>query len=486
MIENPAVLFLDTARKFPDALAVYDEESKLKFRDLSRLVLLFAEHMQVCGVKQHSLVAVHTTDSSIIVVSALACALLGATWVFADEALESSDAINPTHMLVTSDAIPDNTKLPIMLVDEAWLKRPLGIATEKAPFFPGFASASDDWLLFHSSGTTGRPKFMALSCETQLRRFRAIQHEFTPGVSKCVFLFAANSAPSLMRGLAGLCWGAAWVFSTDPHFWVDSAVTHVFGSPQQIGYLLSGVPFSKKLGKALIGGDGMPDNLASDLLDNFDVVVNTYGSTEANLIVENQKLRNADGSISTRTIWYDSEIEIVDEDDTPLSSGQEGIVRVRNPYLVKRYIGADAAQQAAFRDGWFYPGDRGVLDQERNFTICGRLNDRLNIGGVKINAVLLDYIMREIEGVEDAISFEMPDADGRPELIAFIKVRPGSYFSDIQKDITIQIAANLGNSAVPSRIIDADVIPRTENGKPNRSACIALVTQARDAQKAAK
>jgi acyl-coenzyme A synthetase/AMP-(fatty) acid ligase len=73
----------------------------------------------------------------------------------------------------------------------------------------------------------------------------------------------------------------------------------------------------------------------------------------------------------------------------------------------------------------------------------------------------------------------MSDTGGAPELIAFVKVKAGSYFSDIQKDINIQILVNLGSSAVPARIINADVIPRTENGKPNRAACKALVKQAR-------
>ena len=90
--------------------------------------------------------------------------------------------------------------------------------------------------------------------------------------------------------------------------------------------------------------------------------------------------------------------------------------------------------------------------------------------------------MRLVEGVEDAISFEMPDIGGAPELIAFVKVKAGNYFSDVQKDINIQILANLGSSSVPARIINADVIPRTENGKPNRAACKALVILARKAQ----
>lgn len=472
MTANPALLYLRRAALNPTGIAIHGEDLKLTFADLAQIVTGFAAHMQLEGIRPGSIVAVHTNDNSVIIGTAFACALVGATWVFGDEALRRSQDIRPTHRLYTRDVTAEKGAV---LVDEQWLRPPEGLT----PAYQGFATPDDTWLLFHSSGTTGTPKFMALSCEVQARRIMALDGEFVSGKSQCVFLFAAPSPPALMRALAALCWGAGLVVSTDPHFWQEAGVTHVFASPQQIKYVMSGQKMPRKFGKALIGGDGMPDELASDLLENFERVVNTYGATETNLVVENEKIRAKDGSIQTRTIWYDSEVEIVDEDNRVLPAGQEGIVRIRNPYLVSGYLGMEASHQSSIRDGWFYPGDKGTLTPERNFLVTGRYNDRLVVGGVKVNAVLLDYLINSVEGVEDAISFQLENIDGANELVVFVKIGKGEIHSDVQSNIRIKIASSMGISAIPSKFIFTDDIPRTENGKPNRRLCAQMAMQAR-------
>jgi len=479
MTINPAELFLQRAHEVPFKAAIIDENITMSFRDVAHIVLSIADNMRSRGIGQGAIVAVHTNDSLVIICSTFACALLGASWVFGDDALANNRDIVPSHRLYTREVKSEGFEPSAMLVDEYWFKPKSENFWSSGSVFPGFSSSNDCWLFFHSSGTTGTPKFMKLTCETQLKRILALNTEFVAGESRCVFLFSAPSPPSLMRSLAALCWGGGLVISTDPHFWSESNTTHVFASPQQIKYVMSGHSLSKKIGKALIGGDGLPDELSKSLLENFHRVVNTYGSTETNLVVENEKLLNSDGSVTSRTIWYDSEIQIVDEDDRPLPAGEEGIVRIRNDYTVEGYVGVEPTRQSATRQGWFYPGDTGYVSEDRNFFVSGRHNDRLIVGGVKINAVLLDYVISSVDGVEDSITFQLEHTGGEHELIAFIKIREDAIHSDVQSDAKIKIAASLGISAIPSKFIFTNEIPRTENGKPNRRACAQLAMQAR-------
>lgn len=479
MNTNPTEMFLRRAAEFPQTIAVLSDDITLNFRQLSHIVLSFSENMRVRGVRRGSIVSCHSNDSLVIIGSAFACALIGASWVYGDDALERCVHISPTHMLCSNDRVSDAGRGTQLFVDDSWLSLPGNGKPVGSGFFEGIGSQSDTWLYFHSSGTTGAAKFMELSFETQLKRFLALKDEFIAGESRCVFLFSPPSPPSLMRSLAALCWGAGLVMSTDPHFWIESHVTHVFASPQQIKYIMSGQRFSKKIGKALIGGDGLPDELSKDLLANFERVVNTYGSTETNLVVENEKLLQEDARIASRTIWFDSVIEIVDQEDQPVPANEEGIVRIRNDYTVSRYVGVESSRQSAFRDGWFYPGDKGILTKEGNFVVTGRLNDRLIIGGVKINAVLLDYIVNSVEGVEDAITFQLDDDSGENELVAFVKLRPEAIKPDVTAAIKVKIASSLGITAIPSKFIFTGEIPRTLNGKPDRRACAQLAIQAR-------
>jgi len=57
-------------------------------------------------------------------------------------------------------------------------------------------------------------------------------------------------------------------------------------------------------------------------------------------------------------------VEVLDEQGHPLPPGNEGEVRIRSDYGVTEYLENQADTQRAFRDGWFYPGDRGSLTGE--------------------------------------------------------------------------------------------------------------------------
>jgi len=55
-----------------------------------------------------------------------------------------------------------------------------------------------------------------------------------------------------------------------------------------------------------------------------------------------------------------------------LAPGQEGQVRIRSEFAVEGYFRIPEETAAAFRHGWFYPGDIGSLDADRMLFITGR------------------------------------------------------------------------------------------------------------------
>ena len=288
--------------------------------------------------------------------------------------------------------------------------------------------------------------------------------------------------PSLLRDLKLVhveLSGWSLVFSESPQFWKKAGVTHVFGSPPQIREIIRTTEFPGKFKKALIGGDNMPDSLAIDLLLRFEMVVNTFGATETNIILENQKYLNSEGKIATKTRWLDSKLEVVDDDDLPCSPGQPGAVRIKNDFTVNGYYGQAQSNQNTFKDGWFYTGDVGILTESGNFFITGRRSDIFNIGGAKISAMLIDAVLQSIEGVDDAICFMMPDEDGEKELIAFVKSDGTLTQNFLQSQARVRISINHGVEAIPKKFVFSDTIPRNELGKPDRERCVELARIAR-------
>lgn len=473
MRKNVMQTILGIAQSAPQKVAIQAPGFVLTFDQLAGVVLAYGLHLQQHGVTRRSTIAVNSSDPAVVLASALAAELVGCGWVFDGKSLARAKTVQVTHRFQT--VVDDQQAVDgAVVIDPSWSKPPAGLDATSPPQFPGFASDDDVWLIFPSSGTTGTPKFMPFPHKTMLDRIVANAVEFPNGDEVCVFLFAVHSPPSLMRSICALSCGAGLVMSTDADFWADAGVTHVFGSPAQMKHVLPATPLPRKIKKALVGGDSLPDAFARRLLDNFETVVNTYGSTEANLVVENAKYLSDDGTIKTRTIWHDSKIEIVDEDDNVQPPGVEGIVRIQNGYLVPGYLNSLEAEGAAFRSGWFYPGDRGKISADGTFAVTGRSNDIFNVGGVKVNATLLDFVLQSVPGVEDALCFMMPGSDGLKELIAMIKVGPNVLNPDITSEARIQIAMNFSAAVMPSRFVFSDVIPRTENGKPDRAACVAM------------
>jgi non-ribosomal peptide synthetase component E (peptide arylation enzyme) len=62
-------------------------------------------------------------------------------------------------------------------------------------------------------------------------------------------------------------------------------------------------------------------------------------------------------------------VEIVDDEDRALPPAREGNLRLRSDYGVTEYFDDPTETQRAFRNGWFYPGDRGQLTSENVLVI---------------------------------------------------------------------------------------------------------------------
>ncbi|HHS82782.1 MAG TPA: long-chain fatty acid--CoA ligase [Devosia sp.] len=476
--QNIGRAFLDRAGIAPDSVVIMDEDAQVTLGQLAGMSLAFALHLKKHGVGQKSTIAIRSDDPVVVLASVLATAMVGCRWVYAKASLLKQSPVEVTHYFQTDiedgkihpDAVP---------IDETWAAPPEGHAPSRPPQFQGYRAASDPWLIFSSSGTTGIPKYMELSHRNVFDRVAAAKPEFAQGPSRVVFLFGVHAAPSLFRCLAAMLSGWALVYSADPAFWHQSGVTHVFGSPAQINHVLLGMRLPTKLEKVLVGGGMLSDDQTKELFENFEHVINNYGSTEASHVLANVKTLDRAGDVITRTVLRDCEVEVVDDNDRALPPDHEGTIRVRNGYLAPGYLDSPEAEAGTFRDGWFYPGDRGLWTTDGNLVVTGRVNEQFNLGGTKVNAVLMDYVLLTVEGVKDAICFLMPQEGGPDQLMAFLQTEDGQLDPDLIAAAKLRLTIEFGVDAIPKRFLFIDRIPRNEGGKPDRRACIELAEEGR-------
>ena len=120
-------------------------------------------------------------------------------------------------------------------------------------------------------------------------------------------------------------------------------------------------------------------------------------------------------------------------------------------------------ESANFEGGYFYPGDIGRLLDDGLLAIEGRINDTINVGGWKVNAVDLEARLAFLPGVDDLCVCVMPLAEGDLLTIAVV-TRDTVDLNAVAQRIRAELPTGRAFHLVRIRSI-----PRNEMGKIPRA-----------------
>lgn len=474
---NVGLSYLHAVASAPMAPAVVGGETSVSHGQLAEASLALALGLKERGMGQGSTLAVRTDDPAVALASLLATAMLGARWVFAHGNLIGSSRL-AIDMVLDDGSLPGDAPAGAVQLDESWFAPRTGQGGQLP--FKGFRNPEDVWMISQTSGTTGTPKLVGLPYRVMTARLEANAARMDWRGARLASLFPVSAPIWLTYAVTTLLHGGSVLAAMRPEDWPAVEASYVLGSPAQAQMALSEIILPRKLPLIQLAGGPVSDALVGHLLRSFQEVWVGYGSTEAFNTFANVKTAAADGKILTRTVLApDARIEVIDEAGRPLGPGQEGRVRVTNPYLAPGYIDAPNATADSFRDGWFHPGDLGQWDAEGVFHISGRTNEQFNLGGQKLNAPLMDFALMRVPGVRDAICFMLPDVEDTEGLRAFLSIAPEADATEVLANARLELMKLGGLSAVPKRFLFADSLPRNANGKADRRACVRLLEEGR-------
>jgi acyl-coenzyme A synthetase/AMP-(fatty) acid ligase len=179
--------------------------------------------------------------------------------------------------------------------------------------------------------------------------------------------------------------------------------------------------------------------------------------------------------------WYrvepGREVEVVDDADQPLPTGQLGRVRValRENTDRRGYWGDPQASAAFFKGRWFYSGDLGVLDGAGRLALYGRSTDVVAVEGDKLPAAAWEQALQARLGCDDiCILSGRWGADGEEALHVFLESRrpiPAALLEQAVRETLF------GFSGV--RLHKLDALPRTPMGKVRRVALAQAIHEGR-------
>lgn len=142
-----------------------------------------------------------------------------------------------------------------------------------------------------------------------------------------------------------------------------------------------------------------------------------YGLTEtAPVIAGEDEIHRKYGTVGIPMI--NDTIEIVNKDENGI-----GEIRVKGPNVMLGYYEMPEETEKVLKDGWFYTGDLGYLDDDGYLTITGRIKDMIVLkNGKKVFPEELETLVNRIDLVEESMVFGMPDEQDKNDVMLSVKV----------------------------------------------------------------
>jgi 2,3-dihydroxybenzoate-AMP ligase len=454
------------ALQHPHRSAVTTPQGAMTFSELDAMVTRFAHAFAGMNLAADSVVAVRFANPLTHWLILLALARVG---------IASACAVDRWASLQVVDRPDPASSQKLFHASDEWVNAVS--ASSSQPYRPARPRPSRVGRVLLSSGTTGTPKRMGLSWNLINAAIRNAVVAYGPGRGgpwliepgiDTVFGFTAMLAawaagqPILLRGDVSV--------ETILARFEPSVVAMV---PLQLQHCLGHLsprfkPYPRM--RLLVTSGALHPALARDarlrLTPDIRIV---YGASEcgaaaiadASVLAEH---RTAAGYTVPGAI-----IEIIDSDGNPLPCGEQGEVRVQTDRLVEGYLGIPPGVDRSFRGGWFYPGDRGTLLEDGLLLIEGRIDDVLNIGGLKLNPSIVDDALADCPGVIESFTFAAPSSEGVDEcciaLVTAANFDRSSVVPHLQKTVALPPTV---------RLVFVDRMPRTPTGKVERAKLVEL------------
>lgn len=158
-----------------------------------------------------------------------------------------------------------------------------------------------------------------------------------------------------------------------------------------------------------------------------------------------------------------AELRIVDAEGALLAQGVTGEIRVRGAQVFDGYLDDDDASAGALRDGWFAPGDLGLIDERGELRVAGRRTELINRGGEKIAPAEIEAILGGTPGVAEAVAFAIPHPTLGQEVAAAVVLETGAEIA--AADLIAAVRARIGARRTPRRLWFVASLPRAGGGK---------------------
>ena len=190
-----------------------------------------------------------------------------------------------------------------------------------------------------------------------------------------------------------------------------------------------------------------------------------YGATEASArlsYLDPEDLPRKWGSIGKPI--PNVELFVGGEDGNPLQAGAEGEIVARGSNLMSGYWNHPEETDRVLKNGLYYTGDIGRVDDEGFLFVVGRSKDMIKIGGNRVSAKEIEEVLYEHPAVAEAAVIGVPNDILGEAPKAFITVKDG-FAGNIETQLIEHLKKRLALYKIPKTVEIRDKLPKNEAGK---------------------
>jgi acyl-CoA ligase (AMP-forming) (exosortase A-associated) len=523
-------LFDASAGRFPNNEALRSRGHSTTYAELQRRSHSLAAALRSQGVGRGDRVAIYLQNRAEVVETALACSRIGAIYVPVNPLLKArqleyllNDAgartliASQTAAVLVDESIPRCPSITtVVWCDGAQARKPASASINALRYEElvggdvhahGPAVEDDPAALLYTSGSTGRPKGVVVSHRNLVsgaltvsgylkntasdRILVALPLSFDYGLSQVTTAFAVGACAVLTN------------FSLPAALLQDLAserITALAGVPTMWMHLASAEwppAVVKSLRYITNSGGALPASVIRNLQARLPntLVYCMYGLTEAfrSTFLEPSRLEQRLGSIGKAIPGQ--EVLVLDADGKECAPGEVGELVHRGSLVTLGYWNDPQLTQQRFKplpkrlpqltrdEIVVWSGDLVKTDEQGFLYFIGRRDNLIKSSGYRISPTEIEEVIAELPTVIESAAVGVPDdALGQRVVVAAV-VGPQAP-ADIAERIRQQCRMQLPAYMVPAEVHLMSQLPRNANGKCDRGALAASLSQAASEQPA--
>jgi len=219
------------------------------------------------------------------------------------------------------------------------------------------------------------------------------------------------------------------------------------------------------LAVAASGAGLNPVSLKRKMMEKFPglVILDMFGQTEMTPIttfrIDTDPAKLKDRSIGKPML----NAKIVDDQGTELPQGQIGEIIYQSSTVMKGYYKDEDKTKEVIKDGWFFSGDLGYIDEEGEIRVVERKKECITSGGEKIFPQEVEEIIHEHPKVKDVCVIGVPDETWGSAVRAVVLLKDGTQAS--AEEIIEFCKDKMAGYKRPKSVLFAESFPISPVGK---------------------